>query len=257
MAKATTKITLVAPDMSEPIPAAVSEAFIAEETETSGLQPFGGIHRMANDRIARKSQRAGIARQKFAQAIELGSDEKSLATEAEQVSAEGAKYLYEGQRDGDFTAAEISNILIEYFGAVPKSDGSPGKTPMGRGSDIRKRLVRLAAAYEYVSDENNPGNSYFAGLPREDVQGVLINYENDHRSLWETYGDFDAIKKEHASATPLALNEKGILKLLASLEDNNITALAFENEKLMTAYAGLYAQLAVVGAEYEALQQGK
>lgn len=44
------------------------------------------------------------------------------------------------------SAKEVSSLLIDIFGAVPKKDGKPGSTPLGKGQEIRKRIVRMVEA---------------------------------------------------------------------------------------------------------------
>lgn len=204
---------------------------------------------------ARKVTLFQSIRQNLAHAKDLYDEGSDKAGEAEGIAAKAATELYQVRTTGAASNEEISALLVDIFGAKPKSDGTPGKTPAGPGETLRKRLVKAAQAFEYCRDPEGSNIKAFAGLnPTEDtdddgnsLQSVCDALDAGTTTLWTAYPVFSAIVRAHKTKTDRAFDPKHIASLVESLSEEGAADIVRNSSALVTAYAALTQVLAVIG----------
>ncbi len=155
---------------------------------------------------------------------------------------------------GAFNGEEVSALLGDRFGFVPKKDGTPGKTPFGEGQAIRKRVVRMVSAAEYVADETL-GGRFFEGIPQEDVADVLNGLNNGTVSIWTAYDQLTELRKANNERADMAFDPKKIATITASLSTGAAADRLANSAALRAAYAGLQDALAVASEAAGRLMQ--
>lgn len=118
------------------------------------------------------------ARTLLREAFELyrsGDKKPDLIEKADGIASSAALRLYRSLVDGTVSRDEVSGLLGEVYGFTPKGDGTPGKTPAREGADIRKRIFRAEAAFDYAT--NGKVIPFFDGLPEPEVQLVVERLE--------------------------------------------------------------------------------
>ena len=192
------------------------------------------------------------ARDKFDQAgSERGGDDKlgtGLVREAKEIAAKAALLLTTARINNEITAEQVNGILGDIFGFKPMKDGKPGKTPMGQGEALRKRIQRLTTARDYVSGANTQG--FFENCPTDKVREVLDQTLNGTRPFWQAYEDLATIKNSlRTPPPPLAFNVKKIIEIAETLKKEEAVKMFVENEALVDAYADLLRLAKTVGEQ--------
>lgn len=240
-------VETVSLDTSDNIPALVAVGNDAPKSSGNMFADFNNVTASANAlAIAEKMTKLATAKQNLAEACDLFSEGKAKNSEASEVANRGALPLYEGRIAGLFTNAEISAALGDIFGYKPKQNGTPGKTPAGEGEALRKRIVRAVAASEYVTGAND-GGKFFAGLPANEIEQVLVEVQNNKCSLFTAYERFADIKKEHTAKTDQAFSVKHIESLCESLAKPEAVSIIKANSELIAAYATLADIITAIG----------
>lgn len=199
------------------------------------------------------------ARDKFDQAgSERGGDDKmgtGLVREAKEIAAKAALLLTTARINNEITAEQVNGILGDIFSFKPMKDGKPGKTPMGQGEALRKRIQRLTTARDYVSGANSQG--FFEGCPKKNVEEILTQTLNGTRPFWQAYEDLAKVKNAMRSPPPpLAFNVKKIIEIAETLKKEEAVKIFVDNEALVDAYADLLRLARTVGEQaYELAQQ--
>lgn len=195
--------------------------------------------------VARKVQLMTTVRQRLAEAADLFSQGGEFAAEATEIADNQAMSLYQGRTDGLLSPDEISGVLIDVFGAKPRKDGKPGKTPNGEGEAVRKRIVRAANAFEYVT--NGDGGAFFVGLPENEVSDAVDALNSGSISIWRAYDRFAEIKKDHTERAELAFDPKRIGTIAHKLGQPGSADMLRKSPTLVAAYTALYDILTVIG----------
>jgi hypothetical protein len=206
------------------------------------------------ERIKRKTaafDRLAEAQGIFATAGQTSEKGKALVDEATAI-------LYQDLAAGSVGRAEVQAKLVDLYGARPKKDGSPGKTPVGIGEDIRKRINRAAEVAIFV---NNPNDerlpSYFQPFPEGSLDKLAAQFaagEIGSFRLWNAVAD---LRRELSDGpVPLALNATRIVDMAEAIETNRSAIAA--DETLRVAYTILQeAMLTVQWTEGEAENEGE
>lgn len=218
-------------------------------TPLSAGQPtniFAAMRANVSESVQHKLQEMQVIRQRLAEAADLFSEGKGREAEASEIADDAALRLYQARADGLVSNDEISGVLRDIFGAVPRKDGTPGNTPAGQGAHIRKRIVRAVNALEYVT--NGDGGRFFEGLPEGEVEDALNRLKNGG-SIWSAYEDFADIRKAHMVRTNAAFDPKRIGAIVESLSEEGAAKMIAENPALVEAYAALLDVLNVLGEE--------
>lgn len=203
--------------------------------------------------IAEKVQAMSAAKQRLAMAKEYYDTGKGQTNEAQSIAGEAAIILYQGRANGSITGDELNAILRDVFGAKPKADGTPGKTPMGEGEALRKRIVRAVAASEYLANGEAP---FFEGLPEDatdedgnSIASTLHAIDTGGCSIFTAYETFAAIKRNNTESANAAFDAKKIAAIAETLANPSAINKMEGNGPLLSAYAALSEILELVGAE--------
>jgi hypothetical protein len=218
---------------------------------TSGGTRKNNLFTQAATAVSRKAAEKvnlmGNVRQKLAEAADLYKEGDDKAGEAREVAGKAALTLYQARIDGLLSGDEVSATLGDTFGYKNKSDGTPGKTPAGQGEAIRKRVVRMAQAFDYV--QNGDGGRFFEGLPEEEIQDVLKQVEDGDITVFWAYDRFAEIKREHLTRTEMAFDPKRIGNLVEKLSEEGSADIIRNDPLLIAAYGALIDILNVIGEQ--------
>lgn len=234
---------VVAPVIEQPVIS--NEA--APVVPVAKLNIFAASADAISKRVQDKMAIMGSIKQRLAEARDYFEEGKGKTAEGQAVADKAAIHLYQAQTLGYVTKDEVSSALGDYFGFKPKTDGKPGKTPMGEGEAIRKRIVRAVAATEYVT--NGDGGKFFSGLPEAEVASVVASLDNGDISIWTAYEQFADIKKALAVRTLLAFNVAQIKAINETLALPSSGAIIRGNLELVAVYGTLVSLLTIIGEE--------
>lgn len=216
------------------------------------------------DVFPNKAQFMSDIRQKLAQVADEAEENGEQAAETERLADMSATRLYQARISGMITSEEMSALLVDIFGAVPKQDGTPGKTPAGAGGTIRKRIVRAVQGYDFVN--GGDGGRFFETMEKEQVAPVVLSIGRtktlehtdpetgqvtketvpDGPSIWHAYKLLGDIKSQNTVRLPFAFDAKKIIGLTDSLSEAGARDKLLNNPALLRAYAGLFDQLQVI-----------
>lgn len=180
-------------------------------------------------------------RQTLAEAKDLLSAGDAKAKEARALTAVAGLSLYQGKVNALFSIEQVNGILGDQFGYKMKQDGTASKTPDGEGEAIRKRVMRMVQAHDYVvSDE---ATKFFEPLDKDDVSNVLAQIESGDLSIYSAYDILTEYSRKAKQTIPTAFNPKAILKLVDTMTSQPLNAIeAFTGENagdLIAAYVAL------------------
>jgi hypothetical protein len=195
--------------------------------------------------LSRKAQLMGTARQALAHAKDLFATGDGNNAEATEAADNAARLLYQARTSGLISADEVSGALGDIFGYKPKNDGSPGKTPMGPGEVIRKRVVRAVAAVEFLT--GGDGGRFFEGLNSDKVQEVMAAVDNSTLSIWTAYDKLADIKRSGNVTIDTAFDPSKIAKIAAKLGETGAAQVWADSPALVAAYVGLRDVMNIVG----------
>jgi hypothetical protein len=229
-------------------------------SNVSELRSSGSLFAMARTAQGRetfpnKSQFMGDIRQRLAQVADTAKKAGENSAETEKLADQSATRLYQARVAGMVTQEELNGLLVDIFGAVPKSDGTPGKTPAGTGGAIRKRITRAVQGAEFVNGAD--GFRFYETMDRDAVAPVIAaigrtkknekgETVSDGHSLWHAYKLLGDIKSQGTVRLPFAFDPKKILGLVESLSEAGARDTIMRNPPLLNAYAGLMDQLRII-----------
>lgn len=202
--------------------------------------------------VAEKVQLMGQVRQSLAHAADLYREGDDKAKEAAEVADKAAVGLFNGRVNGLIAADELSGVLGDVFGYKPKKDGTPGKTPDGQGEHIRKRVVRLTKAAEFVAGQD--ADRFFDGLDADSadddgntIAGTVQRVRDGGMSIWTAYDVLSRIKRENVSRRDAAFDAKRIMAIADSLAGPEAGDIVRNDPKLIAAYADLIKIVLMIG----------
>lgn len=176
----------------------------------------------------------------------VGADK---ANEAQNLADKPTAMLFHAQVERIFTKDEVNEILGSEFGFVPKKDGTLGKTPFGKGQDIRKRVVRAVQAHEYLVD-NGPCPAFLEGVDKTEAMSVL-NTLNEGGSIWSAYDSFGTLKERIPVET--AFDATRLSKIVMALREDGAAEKLANSPALLDTYAELLAAINKVDQDATAI----
>ncbi len=216
-------------------------------SQTNRPSLMAAVRNDDSQRVADKLVIVGTVKQRLAEAADLFKAGDDKRDEATAIADKAGVTLYQARTTGVINAEEISAMLGDVFGFKPKSDGSPGKTPMGQGEAIRKRVVRAVQADEYANDGTE--TAFFKGLNEDDVKSILVAVQKGEMSIYTAYDKFAELKRETAVRTNAAFDPKKIGAIYDTLAEDGGKAAAEifrRSPALVAVYAALVEALNIV-----------
>lgn len=197
------------------------------------------------NRLQRKAEIMGRVRQELAEVADLTNQSGEVSAQAMEISARAGAELFGAMSERLITSEELTATLGDMFGYEVKKDGSPSKTPKGQGAAIRKRVVRLTQAADYVNGGET--TRFFDKLPEEDVEDIVNLVKNGDRSIWTAYEDLGKIKRDNQSRVEFAFDPKKIAGLVESLSKDGAADVIAQSNDLRQAYGALWDTLTAIG----------
>lgn len=250
--------------------AAVLDPSVAEKPVADAISPKaakaigGGLMSVLSDNseaVQRRQTLRQTIRQHLAEVVDLGRTAAEGSSELTAKAASVAFELYQARVSGDLSPGEVSDILGDIFGVkgtgknigrvMRPGEKGAGKTPAGTGEEIRKRVVRAHAAWDFARNGLSPSTKYFEGFEQSEVQTMVDNLaatSDDGTTLWSFYKDIGDAKREMNDTTPFHLNPERVAKLAGTLSENikTIANAINGNSELKAAYAGLFQQFLII-----------
>lgn len=200
------------------------------------------------------------AAQLLAEANDLYQAGDDKAQEAQTVAGKAAVSLYKARASGLANATEVSEVLGNQFGfKVNKSTGKPGKTPDGKGEEIRKRVVRLVDAKEYVL--GGEPTAFFDGLDKDVIAEMVEAVETGGSSIYTIYDEMREYRKEQQDDTRVdaPFNPKTVMAWATKMAEGGSAPLAqaiIGNPALAAAWAAVRETLTIADELAAELAEG-
>lgn len=240
------------------VEAAAAEAAAAETRSSVNLFALAKTAQ-GRSTFPNKQQFMSEIRQQLARVADEVEQLGEHADETENLADASATRLYQARISGMMTGEELSALLVDIFGAVPKKDGTPGKSPDGKGKTIRQRVVRAVQGYDFIN--GGDGGRFFETMDRDavapviqkigrthlaDVDGQQKPVLDDGCSIWNVYKELGDLKSQGTVRLPFAFDAKKIIGLTDSLSEAGAREKLISNPALLRAYDGLFDQLRVL-----------
>lgn len=206
------------------------------------------------EEVQRKIDLLSKAKQRLAEANDLMQEGGKKSDEARTIASEASTQIVALIIAGSLNRAETSSLLRDQFGCkekggtgrVPAGDPKASQTPFGLGEDLRKRIVRMEMANDFlVNPEEHEG--FFVGLDPADIAPVFERAAKGEISVWSAYDAFAKAKLEARDPIKMAFDPKKVIAFTAMLAPANAASMIWENKELRTAYDGLYSSLRAIG----------
>jgi hypothetical protein len=209
------------------------------ETPKVDASSFKIVSKLANEsKIAAKLDALSAAKSYLFASASNDETANYQASEASEHSEKAGAILYRAYASGLITRAEITSAIADVFGYEPKKDGTPGASPKkGRGQDIRKRIVRCADAFDYVSGKGS--TDWISVIPKDELIPHLESLAGDKPKLFGTYAAIGELHKANVTAKLQAFDAKHIAKLVDQLCKDDAKATIEKNDTLSSAYGAL------------------
>lgn len=234
--------------------AATANADETTNVATLNIQPskgtrkggfFSSVATEMSEKIADKMALLGAVRQTLAEAKDLFLLGAEKANEATDTANKAAVRLYQARATNVVSPEEVSSILGDQFGFKITPKGEVSKTPDGQGEVIRKRIVRMVQARDYVSNDN-PG-TFFNGVDKDAVEEVVAGVDDGEYSIFYAYDLLAKIKSEgRGPSVKPAFNPRTITGILKDLSEPGAMDKLGSNALLRAAYAELYTVLQTI-----------
>lgn len=185
----------------------------------------------------------------FSDAKATFEESTDIGGKGEKIANVGAIDLYRLRVAGLVSKDEATSILGDVFGYVTKPDGSPSKTPFGKGSDIRKRIVRLYDAQAFARDTTGTVKcpAYLEGVDRGAILSIVEAVEEFDTSdmeaksgisIWTGYNKIGALKDKESSLAPI-MRPAAVMKMVEALLLPSAVEAGAANEELRQAWLKL------------------
>lgn len=238
------------------------EALTSDKPEEGSIREgqnlFDMLKAPAAGDVQKKSAFVSTMRQRLAQVADEAKKNGDEAQETEKLAGVCATELYFARRNTVISGDELTAMLGDTFGYKPKQDGTPGKTPMGAGDAIRKRVVRSLQGWDYIN--GGDGGRFFDGLPVEDVDDIIRSIGRvkkvqegdktftvpDGPSVWTAYKLLGDVKSQSAVRVEFAFDPKKIAGLVEKLSESGAREKFLTNPSLVKAYGALFDQLRII-----------
>ena len=197
-------------------------------------------------RLADQAILSSEVRQILAEAADYSKKGAACGFVAGEAKDLGAGKLLSGIAAGTFTLEETNALIGDVYGFKLKADLTPGKTPAGDGEHIRKRLVRLATAYDYVM--TGEGGKYFKGLPSDEIASILAGTEQG-QSVWAAYDLIGKVKQAMNVRLDAPFDPAKVKDIVDALTGEGGAERLAANEELVAAYGSLLRVLKLLNGE--------
>ena len=247
-------IEAASPATPVPAPASIPNSFVNIGGEMGRLQTE------REEGIALKKVTMQQARQWLAQSHDLSLQGAGKETEAAELADRATGALFDINVNASVSLEEITGAIKDVYGCKMKGKGNEklsvpighpeaSKTPAGRGDAIRKRIVRLSQATEYVNDPDK-GSAFFVALPVDKVDEILLAVNRGSLSPWSAYEKMTELKsKAKNGATPLAFDVKRLAEITNTLQQAGSPLVAVQNKALKLAYTDLLMAIILLNNE--------
>lgn len=208
----------------------------------------------AKDKVATIS----AVKQRLAEARDAFAAGEDRTKEGNAIADKAGIRLYQVRAAGLVSAEEVNAILRDVFGAKKKPDGGESKTPDGQGEAIRKRIVRMVQASEFVNGETPTG--FFATMPTEaaaEIEAVIASVDSDDLSMWSAYDSFADIKRKHTDKVAMAFDPAKIAQINEALGKPDAVERLAASVALFDEYKTLSKLLRVLGEGVQAIRDAE
>lgn len=237
MAQAKVKATETVAQEEQSAVAAMGRAAMGMvESETPKALDLGAT---LSARMTQKRQVTEQAKALLSEAIALEGNASAASNAVSETQGKAINILAQGVIAGLLDKPQVSAMLGDTYGYKTKADGTPGKTPDGAGSTLRKRVVTLAEAYDYVN-----GNIAEADKPRwmadktpEMLAPIVTQWLEGNLSPWQAYKD--ATERDSKPSVALPFDHAKLLKLCEALGDDTTLAAIRANPALVEVYTAI------------------
>lgn len=227
---------------------------LADKAKRNRVNALAMVDARQTEAIRNKVELLHEAETAIAETVELAGNSETNAELASKITEAASKVgdiLFRGRTSGVISPDEVSELLGKGFGWKTKQNGEQSKTPAGEGEVIRKRVVRAADAYSFVT--GGDAKAFFDPLDSAAVKPLVQSALNGERSVFTLYDDLGAMKQEASGSRPKpAFNPKTILGLASSLTENVEASVTLWHDTpgLFEAYRGLFRAVNLVSEEY-------
>lgn len=232
----------------------------------AGDAPWSSFKTKDESRLQRKHDLLTTVGQSLAQIADVERDKGKLDDEMADLAERASHNLAIGLIDGIIGNEEANALLSDKFGCkvkgnppnvdkskpLPVGDTNASKTPFGTGEAIRKRLVRINAANEFINGRD--GGRFFDDMDEEDVSTIIDQVRSGDLSIWTAYNNLAEIRREGMDRKPFEQNPAKIKGFIDALAQPGTAKAIAESEELGSYYAALHEML---GDLYYRVQEAK
>lgn len=246
----------------QPQPETTAQASETAKLDTAKkVNAFEVADAKISDTAREKALLVANAKQRLAEAKDLFAAGDEKAKEGSAIADKASVALYQGRAAGTVSAEEVSAVLRDIFGAKKKNDGSDSKTPDGQGEMLRKRIVRMTQAHEFVVlDDVSAASGFFAGVPDDavgEIEAVIASVDAGDLSIYSAYDQFAEIKREHTERVNFAFDPKKIAALNEALGKPEAIEKLAASTALFDEYVTLSKMLRVLGEGVTAIREAQ
>lgn len=248
-------------------PEVTGQATVAKAAKAVGGGLLGYVAQSSEKAEAKLQHRQRI-RQHLAEVADMAKASGEEAATVTEKASEVAFELYEARVSGELSPAEVNDILGDIFGVkgtgknvgrtMKPGEKGAGKTPAGMGTEIRNRVVRAFAAWDFVNNGPSPSTKYFDDFEPDEVSPLIerlsASSADNGLTVWTFYRDISEMKREKNDPVPFHLNPERIAGFASKIGENvQASAKAIQTTpELLPAYAGLLQTLMVINELIEA-----
>jgi hypothetical protein len=209
--------------------------------------------------VENKQAFLGDIRQKLAQVADDAKKNGDDNLTVEHNAAVCATRLYQARITGLISGDELTSLLGDTFGYAPKQDGTPGKSPTGKGKTIRQRVVRAVQGHDWLNGAD--GGRFFEALDKEAVKplidrigmteevdegGQTVKRLVEGASIWDVYKKLGDLKSQGTVRLDPAFDAKKIAALTERLSEAGAREALLSNPTLITAYEHLFNAISIL-----------
>jgi hypothetical protein len=176
-----------------------------------------------------------VVRESLQEAKSLLEQGRDMEGKAEEIIQKPSLLMYQAQVAGQLTKEEVTEELGKAFGFKVTS-----KTPDGKGEQIRKRIVRAVASYEYAKGGDAP--SYLEGVDRDEVMSIINAIDSGDITVNTAYGRLGELK-DKPERVSVAFNVGSLTKLVAAITEEGAFQKIASSPALVAVYAALHEAL--------------
>lgn len=190
-------------------------------------------------RMTQKRQVIETAKEALNEAIALECNANAAQGAVSKTQGKVINILAQGVIAGLIDKPQVSAMLGDAYGYKAKADGTPGKTPDGAGSSLRKRIVTLSEAFAYMNGDIQEADKprWLAEKTVEEIAPIVTEWLDGNLSPWKAYKD--VTEKEKRASVALHFDHAKLLKIVEALDDDVTFAAIKSNPALVEVYTAL------------------